>query len=432
MPYLKQIAAHTNCQNIQRYLEKGDRALAKDFFNLSIDERDGYGDAGKEELRWADEMDETRHRFRNDLPFGGLRARTYKHFIISPDPEDGIDLASLRELACAWALEHFSDYQVVIVYHDDNESRIPHAHIVVNNTNLETGRRMHHNDPKEFNRRLQEMAKERELLFLSNEREPTEGLDRLANMGRTARARPKTMQQIHLGRVERELIEAGGYSWVADIRNRVSVAKALARNEAEFHQVLGLLDVTASGNSRSAKRDDWVFSLASSPSRKVSGERLGLLFAKETIKRELARSKSYRPDAKSSKELLRNARSAVLVNDLADLNELAAALRACAYHNTSSIEECDRRIASMRKRIESCEGRNAAKLQRSIEELATAREYMSGRGLLPLHIERIPRRAKKSASDADRSRHPSEMREESAQRKQPPSQQHDGKERRNR
>lgn len=82
MPYLKQIAAHTNCQNIQRYLEKGDRALAKDFFNLSIDERDGYGDAGKEELRWADEMDETRHRFRNDLPFGGLRARTYKHFTV--------------------------------------------------------------------------------------------------------------------------------------------------------------------------------------------------------------------------------------------------------------------------------------------------------------------------------------------------------------
>ena len=84
MPYLKQIAAHTNCQNIQRYLEKNNRALAKDFFNLSVDERDGYGDEGKEGVRWADEMDALRSRFGNDRPFGNLRARTYKHFIVSP------------------------------------------------------------------------------------------------------------------------------------------------------------------------------------------------------------------------------------------------------------------------------------------------------------------------------------------------------------
>ena len=230
MPYLKQIAAHTNCQNIQRYLEKNDRALAKDFFNLSVDERDGYGDEGKEDIRWADEMDALRSRFGNDSPFGSLRARTYKHFIISPDPEDGIDLEALRELARAWALEHFEDYQVAIVYHDDNESRIPHAHIVVNNTNLETGRRMHHDDPKEFNRRLQEMAKERKLLYLTDAREPTEGLDRFASQTQPEKVRPKTLQQIYVGRAERELVESGSYSWVADIRNRVSVATSLARN----------------------------------------------------------------------------------------------------------------------------------------------------------------------------------------------------------
>ena len=152
-------------RQIQRYLEKRDRALAKDFFNLSVDERDGYGDEDKD-IRWADEMDATRRAFGNDTPFGAMRARTYKHFIISPDPEDGIDLEALRELAKAWALEHFADFQVAIVYHDDNASRIPHAHIVVNNTNLETGKRMHHDDPKELNRSLQKMAKERELLSL--------------------------------------------------------------------------------------------------------------------------------------------------------------------------------------------------------------------------------------------------------------------------
>ncbi len=125
MPYLKQIAAHTGCQNIQRYLEKGDRALAKDFFNLSIDERDGYGDDDKEDVQWAEEMDSMRSRFGNDRPFRNLRARTYKHFIISPDPEDGIGLSSLRELACSWALKHFDGYQIAITYHDDNEGAFP-------------------------------------------------------------------------------------------------------------------------------------------------------------------------------------------------------------------------------------------------------------------------------------------------------------------
>ncbi len=386
MPYLKQIAAHTNCQAIQRYLEKRDRALAKDFFNLSVDERDGYGDEGKD-IRWADEMDATRRAFGNDTPFGAMRARTYKHFIISPDPEDGIDLEALRELAKAWALEHFADFQVAIIYHDDNASRIPHAHVVVNNTNLETGRRMHHDDPKELNRSLQKMAKERELLFFSEVPEPSEGLERLAVKERGSEARPKTMQQIHIGRVERELVEAGSYSWVADIRNRVSVARSLARNMDEFTELLGMLGVDVKDNSRNARSDDWVFSLSDAPARRVSGERLGLLFAKGTIQRQLARAGSYHPDAKSSRELLRNARSAILLNDLDDLSDLSRALRVCAYHNVSTLRDCDARLAALRRRTETSAGRQRNSLEARIAELEFARDYMAMRSLLPERIE---------------------------------------------
>lgn len=388
MPYLKQIAAHTNCQSIQNYLEKKDRALAKDFFNLSVDERDGYGDEGKDDVRWADEMDATRRRNGNDLPFGQMRARTYKHFIISPDPEDGIDLPALRELACSWALKHFDGYQIAIVYHDDNASNIPHAHIVVNNTDLNTGLRMHHDDPKEFNRSLQQMAHERGLLFLTDEAEPVEGLERLTVKERGRKAHPKTMQQVHIGRAEQGIIDAGAYSWVADIRNRVSVAKALARNEGEFRQVLGMLGVEVSDNSRSAKREDWIFSLADIPTQKVSGERLGLLFAKETIERQFKRTSAYRPDAKSSQELLRNARNAVLVNDLGDLSDLSQALRTCAASNVSSIQECDRKIAFLKKRADATEGPKRSSLQTSLAELQSARDYMAERNLLPQRMSR--------------------------------------------
>lgn len=387
MPYLKQIASHTNCQNIQRYLEKSNRALAKDFFNLSVDERDGYGDECKDGIHWADEMDALRHSFGNDRPFGTMKARTYKHFIVSPDPEDGIDLDSLRELACEWALEHFGEYQIAIVYHDDNESRIPHAHVVVNNTNLRTGRRMHHDDPKAFNRRLQEMAKERKLKYMTDDAEPTEGLERLAALKRRGKTKPRTMQQVHLGRAERELVESGGYSWVADIRNRVSVAKSLARNESEFHQILGILGVKAEENSRSSKRDDWIYSLLDTPTWRVSGERLGLLFSKGTISRQLARAGSYRPDTRSSREILLSAQNAVLLNDLAELDQLSTALKICAQHNVSSLQACDRKLAVMRNNLKSSDGKSNTKQQVRIEELETARKYMAKRNLLPARLE---------------------------------------------
>ena len=386
MPYLKQIAAHSDCQAIENYLEKNGRALAKDFFNLSIDERDGFGDGGKDDIRWADEMDDTRHRFGNDRAFGDMRARTYKHFIVSPDPKDNIDLAGLRELTCAWALKHFDDFQIAIVYHDDNEKGIPHAHVIVNNTNLVTGLRMHHDDPKAFNRDLQQMAEERQLRHLSNRQEAKEGLERLARKEHQQVQRPKTMQQLHLGRVEQELVEAGNYSWVADIRNRVSVAKSLARNEGEFKQVLGILGVNVADNSRKAKRDDWVFSFADTPTQKVSGERLGLLFAKETIRRELKRANSYHPDAKSSQALLRNARNAVLINDLQELDRLSQALTICAQNNVSSIQECDRKLEAMHRRIDSSAGDLKAALVKSAEELEGAKAYMVSNGLLPKRL----------------------------------------------
>ncbi|WP_165046335.1 relaxase/mobilization nuclease domain-containing protein [Adlercreutzia sp. ZJ138] len=389
MPVLKPISGHTSCQNIQRYLEKGGRALAHDYFNLSWDEREDDDDEElKSEVCWADEMDELRRLTGNDKPFGGKHARTYKHFVLSPDPEDHIDLAALRELTCAWAIKHFGEYQVAIVYHNDNASSIPHAHIVVNNTNLVTGRRLQTQFPLELNRDLQEMSRERELSFLTDNPEPIEGLERLSAKKQEHKAKPRTMQQVYIGRAERELEEVGKYSWVADIRNRVSVAKSLARNEGEFRQVLEMLGVDISDNSRAARRDDWVYALSDTPTRRVSGERLGLLFAKETIQRELKRANTYRPDAKSSRELLRNARNAILVNDLGDLGELSSALRTCAYHNASSLQDCDRKIEALKRRAESSEGRERAALEANATALKNARNYMAARNLLPEHIGR--------------------------------------------
>lgn len=50
MPIVKAISGHTSCQKVKTYLEKRNRALARDFYNLSWDEREmeGYDDAMKD------------------------------------------------------------------------------------------------------------------------------------------------------------------------------------------------------------------------------------------------------------------------------------------------------------------------------------------------------------------------------------------------
>lgn len=382
MPIVKAISGHTSCQKVKTYLEKRNRALARDFYNLSWDERDmeGYDEAMKDAVEWADEMDATRAGNGNDAAYEGRRARTYKHFIISPDPDDRIDLAALRELAGAWAMRFFGDYQVAVVYHDDNESRIPHAHLIVNCTNLVTGNRLHTDNPFELNRALQDMARERGLSGLSNIMEHDEGLSRLAAKDvpeKTAR----TMQATYMSRPERELVDSGAYSWVADIRNRVAVAKELARNENEFRSILDMLGVAMADNSSKATNRDWIYSLADDPRCKVTGGRLGYLYSRRSLENGFENKAVHRPDAASSRAILKAAKDAVLLNDLAELDRMASALETCARFGIRSIADCDKRIKAVEVLIVKGDGSETEK--KSLITLQEARDFVAANGLLP-------------------------------------------------
>ena len=160
MPILKPIAGHTSTARIEAYLEKNGRALARDFYNLSWDENQmaGYDEAMKDGVHWSQEMDELRASYGNDLPHGGRRARTFVHYVMSPTPEDNLNLEQLRELSRAWVQKYLPDYQAAIIYHDDNQNGIPHAHIVINNTNVVTGLRIQIPNPFELNRGLQDLS----------------------------------------------------------------------------------------------------------------------------------------------------------------------------------------------------------------------------------------------------------------------------------
>lgn len=299
------------CGGVYRYLTEDGRALAANYLNLDVPEREGGA------FDWAAAMNGTRSRWQNDTPWGGRLCRTYKHYVLSPDLRDHVSPDALRELAIAWAREHFADYEVAIVYHDDNARHIPHTHVVVNNTNIVTGRRLQDPDPKELKHSLQRMAKERGLSDFdsSEERASVRG-----------RVRPRTLQAEHVRRAEREIAEKGGYSWVTDIRVRIRVARSATRSEKEFKGLLKSLGVEVEDNSVKARRRDWVFSLTSHPTWRVSGESLGLGYGCESLMRGFSLGAAgYLADA-GERRVSELARSAVELSSLSELERLSETL----------------------------------------------------------------------------------------------------------
>lgn len=402
MPIIKPISGHTNTQRIASYLEKDGRALARDFFNLSWDERDmeGYDPDLKSNVRWADEMDRTREAFGNDQPHGGRPARTFKHYVISPDPKDDIGLEELQKLARAWVEQNFGDYQVAIIYHDDNEHGIPHAHVVVNNTNLMTGLRLQDPFPRELNHDLQDIAMKQGLAFLSDEDPEADGFIRLAKKNGGNAVPVRTRQDVFLGRAERRVLESGEYSWVNDIRSRVSTAKSLARNETEFRQILDMLDVDVRDNSAKAKRDDWIYSLKDQGTLRVGGERLGYTYGKEALQSRFARKNVARPSEDVSKDCMRIAIHATQINDLAELHSLACALEITNRFGITAMADFRSRIESTERKMTSQRApTELKKLQHTVRQLEEARDFMTEKKLLP---QQRPKPAKKKLTTAQK------------------------------
>lgn len=294
MPYVKPISGHTSCRFVQEYLEKGGRALAVDCINLG--ERDSDG------RPWSRQMDDVRAACGNDVSLNGGKVRTYNHYVLSPDPRDIPTLEELRSYATEWAHRAFPGFQVAIVYHDDSKERLAngkkgvlHAHLVVSNTNLDTGRRLAPYLTKakvrEISKLAQDMAAERgwrgfELQETREEHEPE-----LRGFSLGARAEAKhsrrlwqTRQDEHYTKAEREILASGAWSWKEDLRCRIRIAKELSSTEGEFSRALAAMGVRV---ERSAK-GDYLYTHPERETWKATGMKLGRAFSRSGIRRALA------------------------------------------------------------------------------------------------------------------------------------------------
>ena len=322
MAMLKAISGHTTLARVQKYLEQGsddeshsvrdylekgkggkpDRLLSRDFLNMPF---------AKDQDRWAEVMDRTRHSAGNDKPWRGLPAVTFRHIIISPDPKDEIDLDGLRRFVVDYCTRKFGDcgdpgelgcYQVAICYHDDNERKIPHAHVVVNNTDMITGRRLHFDNAqtRALSDDLQTFCAERGMHHLEYVEKsgrmfsesvpagfPGRGVPSPERLASERSAKPSG-RAFHTTKGERRARERGrreGFTlWKDDVRNAISVAAASTGTMAEWER-----EMTRLGYIVEKRDGDYLFRHPSSPdSRKVLGRTLGTDYMPKAIRSKQA------------------------------------------------------------------------------------------------------------------------------------------------
>lgn len=94
---------------------------------INLEEKDSQG------RTWGEQMDHTREQKYAETNYWSKTPRTYMSFKLSPDPKDDISLEEFDDFCREFADRAFEQkFQIAIVYHDDNENNILHAHFIVN------------------------------------------------------------------------------------------------------------------------------------------------------------------------------------------------------------------------------------------------------------------------------------------------------------
>ena len=182
---------------------------------------------GHEEHGWSEEMDSTRKKFSKD------KGRTYYHYVISFAPEDHAG----AELACAVGLEWvetcFPGAQAVVSVHDDNASHLMHAHVIINSVIPATGLKIQISD-----RKTVEIADVLQDICAAHGLTPMEKLSERHRRERKAGRSWNTGQRSYRTTAERELVESGRRSWVAETRRAIDLAVESSHSLAEFEEHL--------------------------------------------------------------------------------------------------------------------------------------------------------------------------------------------------
>ena len=316
MAMVKSIASHLKCvYHIQDYLEKNNRAIARDFLNFPTD-RDHT-------RNWSYFFDKTREKNGKNRLYGGKSPVTYQQFIVSPDPRDEVDIDTLRAFVTEWANDLFGGdesslgaFEVAIVYHDDNKRGIPHAHVVVNNTDLETGNKLQikNSQNKFLATHLQDLALKYGLTAFENDG-PAK-LEPTLKVKRTA--------------AENAIRKERKFSWKQELRNVADIAVRTSDGIPQFLDACAAYGVEVSV-SRSDM--DFVYAHPANPTRwRCSGKQLGESYVPRAIRERI---EQVRPRIAALREKMRpNVLAAAPEAKLAEVRTVADASKTERRHAT--------------------------------------------------------------------------------------------------
>lgn len=226
------------CAQIKSYLERDGRAVTLDC-SPDVDPK-----------RWDESFDLVRAAWGKDA------GRKYYHFIISPDPKDGINVQTVRELAYAWVEKRYPDSQWVIETHIDNG--IPHAHIVMNSVYPTTGKKIQISDG-DIRRdacEVQRLCKERGMSAFDNYRIVRDGdgewIAKSAipmRDGECSRRKPREAQRSR-SRKQEWMRKKGIHLWTDDMREAVERALSGCGTWGAFERALASAGYAINVNRR--------------------------------------------------------------------------------------------------------------------------------------------------------------------------------------
>ena len=402
----------------EKELGEQSRALDVDLVNIWQRQNQSWGEA-MDAVRALDEAG---------------RKRKYMHVVISPDPEDDITLEQLKEIANAWVQEFFGydspricPAQAAIVYHDDNEREIKHAHIVVNNMDLSDDGGAINVDAKQWRAmtdRLQELARERGLHSFDEHgiSQPAAPSINSRRVERRFDAAPPTRQTMTEIKMEQEHRRG---SWKQEIKNAIEVACQMSDSPEQVVMHLAQMGIVA--EPRTAKRvrpgEDFIFYYpqAGVPleqnKKRVSGERLGKRYTAAGMRAQI-RVSHYRKIYAEDKDAVALLDMLVDVRDVEvqrgqTLADLAAAFAAINNFQITNMQDAQRHLAVLRERVkrELAAGNPVRMESDQIKQLEALIRIGPASNLVPLLREQS-RTAQAAVPKVDREQHAREARGE--------------------
>lgn len=272
-----------NIADLDRYLSFGDGLAASE----AMEEYLAFGHAAKAsrivEFRhtdnmltnspvgWSREMEDVRRLWEKT---GG---RQFYHWVLSPDPRDKVSPQECADIAMEWLRRRYPEGQAVVAIHDDNESGIVHAHIVLNAVYPSSGYKVQISDrdrDADFDE-AQRICKEHGFAHL----------DEMRTWRKDGAQRRKASRR---SRAEQEMRRRGQRSWVAEIREEIDTALAEARSWPQFMARLASAGVVVTRESE-AHGGGLVFRHPDAPEHgmRIRGRNLGEAYTEKALRSRL-------------------------------------------------------------------------------------------------------------------------------------------------